>query len=165
VEIEVEVYETIDHMCLRLGELLWEAKEIAPQGFNGWVELRLPFGLDKAKRLIAIHLAYRELPEDVRHKLPRPWQAMFALRHWANGRLPAAIESGEVGPDTTVKGALELAKKWSNDSKRDDDPLPSRYAQIDVTAGQLMAGDPNDLNPSVARALSKWMSRRTPDRI
>jgi len=164
VEIEAEVYEAVDRMCLRLGELLWEAREIAPGGFKEWVEYRLPFGYDKAKRLIAIYLAYRELPVTVQDQLPRPWQAMFALRHWAGGRLPAAIESGEVGPDTTVKDALGLAKKWSNDSKVDDGPVSARYAQCDLVAGKLMAMDPGDMNPDVFRALVRWTSRRSLDR-
>jgi hypothetical protein len=164
LEIEVEVFEVVDRMCLHVGRLLWEAREIDGAGFREWVAERMPFGYDAAKRLIAIHLAYNELPEDVRRNLPRPWQAMFALRRWANGRLPAAIESGEVGPDTTVKQALELAKKWSNDSKAEDDPVSARYAQCDLVAGKLMAMDPGDMNPDVFRALVRWTSRRSLDR-
>ena len=163
VEIEAEVFETVDRMCLRLGALLAEARTLDPMGFDKWVSEKMPFGIDKARRLVAIHLAYSELPEDVVQKLPRPWQAMFALRHWAQGRLPEAIETGEVGPDTTIAEARELASKWGKDSRRDEDPLPSRYGKLDLTAGELMAVHPDDLNPSVYRALSNWMTRRTPD--
>ena len=162
-EIEVEVYQAVDRMCMRLGELLHEARVLEPEGFNDWVAERMPFGLDKAKRLIAIHLAYRELPEDVVHNLPRPWQAMFALRHWTGGRLEEAIEAGEIGPDTTIAEARDTAKKWSKDSKQDDPPLTARYSQPDLLAGKLMAEDPNGLNPDVHRALSRWVSRRTQD--
>jgi hypothetical protein len=165
VEIEAEVYETVDRMCLQVGALLHEARTLNPTGFEEWVAERMPFGLDKARRLIAIHLAYAELPEDVRHNLPRPWQAMFALRHWAGGKLDEAIESGEVGPDTTVDQARALAKKWTNDSRTgDEESLTARYKAADLAAGKLMAHDPADLNPDVFRALSRWMSRRTPDR-
>lgn len=157
------MYQAVDRMCFRLGELLHEARVLDPGGFNDWVAERMPFGLDKAKRLIAIHLAYRELPEDVLHNLPRPWQALFALRRFAGGRLDEAIESGEIGPDTTIEQAREAASKWTNDSKQDDDTLSARYAQPDRIAGKLMAEDPNGMNPDVFRALNRWMSRRTPD--
>ena len=158
------MYQAVDRMCFRLGELLHEARVLDPGGFNDWVAERMPFGLDKAKRLIAIHLAYRELPEDVRQNLPRPWQALFALRRFAGGRLDEAIESGEIGPDTTIEKAREAAQKWTNDSKQDDTELSARYKQPDLLAGKLMAEDPNELNPDVHRALSRWVTRRTQDR-
>jgi hypothetical protein len=150
-------------MCLRVGALLHEARDLDPGGFQGWVDERLPFGYDKARRLIAIHLAYRELPEEAVRNLPRPWQAMYALRHWAGGRLPQAIESGEVGPHTTQRDALALAKKWSKDSKTGDVVIASRYTPADLAAGKLMGLSPDDVNPDVWRALGRWMSRRAPD--
>lgn len=165
VEIEAEVYDTVDRMCLRVGELLHEARSLNPKGFEQWVGERMPFGMDKARRLIAIHLAYHELPEDVRHNLPRPWQAMFALRKWAGGKLTEAIEVGEVGPDTTVEQARELAKKWTKDSRTgDEETLTPRYSAPDLAAGRLMAFQPDDLNEDVFRALSRWVTRRTPGR-
>jgi hypothetical protein len=160
-EIEAAVYDTVDHMCLRLGELLWEAREIDPGGFRDWVEERMPFGYDKARRLVAIYLAYRELPADVQAQLPRPWQAMFALRRWAGGRLNEAIAAGEIGPDTTVQQALTTAKKWSNDSYPDPVDLPVRYQRADLLAGRLMATSPDDLDADVYRALTRWVQRRT----
>ena len=149
-------------MCLRVGALLHEARDLDPRGFQRWVEERLPFGYDKARRLIAIHLAYQELPENVIGQLPRPWQAMYALRHWSGGRLTQAIESGEVGPHTTQRDALALAKKWSSDSKNDDFAITSRYNPADLAAGKLMGMSPDDVNPDVWRALVRWTSRRTP---
>lgn len=150
-------------MCLTVGALLAEARSIDPSGFKAWVEERMPFGYDKASRLVAIHVAYSELPADVLERLPLPWQAMFALRHWAGGRLEQAVAVGEVGPDTTVSGALALARKWSSDSHKPDDVLSSRYGRGDLLAGKLMTTDPGDMNPDVARALTRWLSRRSPD--
>jgi hypothetical protein len=162
-EIEAEVFAEVDRMCLRVGALLHEARELDPAGFQFWVETRLPFGYDKARRLIAIHLAYRELPEAVVSNLPRPWQAMYALRRWADGRLEQAVEAGEVGPHTTQREALALAKKWSNDSKNDDFAIASRYGPADIAAGKLMGMSPDDIDADVWRALTRWMQRRSPD--
>ena len=160
-EIETEVFQVVDQMCLRVGELLWEAREINPSGFQDWVNERMPFGVDTAKRLSAIFLAYRELPAESVAKLPRPWQAMFALRHWAGGRLDDALESGEIGPTTTVKEAKTKAREWSKE-QRTKDPVKPRYTASDLAAGKLMGTDVNEMNEDVFRALTKWTSLRTP---
>jgi len=143
-------------MCLRVGALLHEARELDRGGFEGWVTQRLPFGMDKARRLIAIHLAYGELPAETVAQLPRPWQAMFVLRRWADGRLQDAIESGEVGPDTTVDQARKKAREWSS-NQRSGDPLTDRYTQADLRAGALMKHSASDLNETVRDALVRWL--------
>jgi len=157
-QIETEVYETVDRMCLRVGELLWEAKTLDPGNFNAWVDERLPFGNDKARRLIAIFVAYRELPAEKLAQLPRPWQAMYALAPYAQGRLVQALDSGEIGPDTTVKQAKASARHWSS-NKRKVDPLAARYTAADNRAGSLMEFRPEDLNPYVLEALKSWLGR------
>lgn len=160
-QIEAEVYETVDRMCLRVGELLWEAKSLNPGGFNAWVDDRMPFGHDKARRLIAIFVAYRELPAEKLAQLPRPWQAMYALAPYAQGRLIEALESGEIGPDTTVREAAASARHWGS-NQRKVDPLTARYTAADNRAGALMEHRPDDLNPYVLEALKRWLSRSTP---
>lgn len=150
-------------MCLRVGELLWEARELNGPGFREWVEDRMPFGYDKARRLVAIYLAYRELPAETQAKLPRPWQAMYALRHWAGGRLQAAIEAGEVSESTTVREAHQRARAWSSD-QRPTPELSARYGTADLAAGALMAFSPDALNSDVRRALGNWLTAgRSPD--
>jgi hypothetical protein len=144
---------------MRIGELLFEAREIDPGGFVEWVDKRLPFGIDKAKRMIAIHLAYKELPADIQAQLPRPWQALFALRRWTGGRLQDAIGSGEIGSDTTVADALKIANKWSKDTKGESELISARYGRADNVAGKLMVFPASELNPDVARALRVWLER------
>ena len=155
----MEVFNSIDRMCLRVGELLHEARVLNPAGFREWVEDRLPFGHDKARRLMAIHLAYRELPPETVASLPRPWQALYTLRHWSGGKLDEAIAAGEIGPETTVKQAQEKARHWSSDR-----PLGSkgaaRYSTADVRAGKLMDFPSDDLDENVFLALRKWMNSR-----
>lgn len=150
------MYECIDRMCLRVGALLVEARAEDPANFKTWVNERMPFGFDKARRLIAIHLAYSELPPDKVAQLPRPWQALYALAPYAQGRLIEALESGEIGPDTTQAQAIERARSWSN-SQRKADPVEARYAAVDRRAGALMELNADDLNEFVREALIRWL--------
>lgn len=158
VEIESEVYASIDRMCLSVGELLAEAKALDPAGFKQWVEQRMPFGYDKARRLIAIHVAYRELPPEKVAQLPLPWQALYALAPYAQGQLIEALESGEIGPETTRSQAVTKARQWKT-HRRLVDPLEPRYSTADSRAGALMEHSASELNPHVHDALRRWLDR------
>lgn len=148
-------------MCLRVGELLLEARAIDPDGFRAWVESKMPFGIDKARRLIAIHLAYRDLPPETIAQLPEPWQALYALRHWVGGKLDEALAANEIGPGTTVEEAQRKARHWSNNTPKGDG-LDARYTMADTRAGALMDCDPAHLNPLVRDALLRWLGHPTP---
>ena len=162
-EIEDEVYSSIDRMCLRVGELLAEARALNPSGFKRWVEQRMPFGYDKARRLVAIHLAYSELPPEKLAQLPQPWQALYALAPFARGQLVEALESGEIGPDTTQAEAITKARQWKT-HRRQVDPLRARYSTADIRAGALMELSASELNPYVREALLRWLgSASTPE--
>jgi len=159
-DIETEVFAAVDRMCLKVGELLFEAREMDRAGFREWVDTRMPFGFDKANRLIAIHLAYRELPAETLAELPRPWQALYALRHWTGGRLEQAIQRGEIGPATTVATAKSIARDWSKTQGRDVE----RYSAADLCAGKLMGFEPELLDEHVFNALARWVARRADPR-
>lgn len=156
-EIVDEVYDAVDLMALRVGALLVEARDLNPRGFKQWVETELPFSYETARRLVAIHLSYSQLPAEVMNELPRPWQALYALRHWTGGRLQEAISSGEVHSEMTRSQAEAKARDWS----KNDVALRQRgrqFSNADLAAGKLMAFDVNDLSAPVARALRKWVS-------
>lgn len=150
------MFASIDRMCLRVGELLAEARQLDPAGFKRWVAERMPFGYDKASRLIAIHFAYRELPPEKLQQLPLPWQALYALAPYATGQLSHALETGEIGPATTQAEAITKARHWSN-HRRAADPLTARYSIADTRAGALMELSASDLNPYVREALLRWL--------
>ena len=159
-DIENEIYKSFDLMVLKVGELLHEARRSHPRAFPKWVDERMPFGLDAAKRIEAVYLAYRELPETVHRQLPKAWQALFALRnHVSTGKLVAAIESGEIGPHTTQKEARKKAREWSESKSSSVKPVEPRYWEPDLIAGKLMGFEPSDLNPNVLRALRKWLEK------
>jgi hypothetical protein len=106
---------------------------------------------------VAIHLAYRELPAEVQVRLPRPWQALYALRHFTGGRLVEAIESGDVGEHTTVAAARERARAWTSD-RRPTPELSARHSAADLAAGRLMGYRVSDVNSDVRRALANWLT-------
>lgn len=157
-DIEAEVFESIDRMALTVGRLLREAQELAPKQFRSWVEERLPFGIDAARRLIAVHLAYSKLPQEQIDRLPHPWQALYALRKFVDTKLPEALASGEIGVHTTQMEAIEKAREWSH-TETSKVSLTPRYGTADLVAGKLMTFEPSDLNPDVLRALIRWTGR------
>lgn len=150
------MFASIDRMCLRVGALLAEARLLDPSGFKAWVNERMPFGFDKARRLIAIHYAYSELPPEKLQQLPLPWQALYALAPHAQGRLLDALESGEIGPDTTQAEAITTARRWSRNRPKAE-PLEARYSTVDRRAGALMELSADDLHPYVRDALLRWL--------
>ena len=157
--IENDIYHVLDRMVLETGRLLHEARTNHPKIYKQWVEERMPFGLDAAKRIHAVYLAYNNLDETVLARLPKAWQALFALRHHVqSGKLLEAVESGEIGPQTTQREALRKAREWSKNSEHTKLPaIEPRYHEIDILAGKLMAFDVSDLNPNVRRALTRWL--------
>ena len=77
-QIAHEVYATVNHEALRLGELLELARDqMSRSGFERWIETELPFDLLMARRLRAVYLGYRELPPEMLNEMPLPWQSIF----------------------------------------------------------------------------------------
>ena len=80
-EMTVEIYDTVDRMVMRVGELLERGFQMYPDDWKRWVDEDLPFGLDTARRLRAVYLAYKHLPPEKLAQLPRAWQALFHDRN------------------------------------------------------------------------------------
>lgn len=143
-EMTVEIYDTVDRMVMRVGELLDRGHRMYPDEWKRWVTEDLPFGLDTARRLRGVYLAYKHLPPETLARLPRAWQALFAIRHLD---LDAALEMGQIGPATTVTEALELVRG-----------RPERFTEADVVAGKLMGFSPGMLSADVLDQLREWTS-------
>jgi hypothetical protein len=156
--IRDRIYAVTDQWALEVGRLLAEAKKICPKrGWTAWCESEIPFGHDKADRLIAIYRAYHGLPEEVLAGLPRPWQAQFALKSVPRPQLEAGIASGAVNPQMTI---IE-ARSWAKSADSDEIPMPKlhrTHSEADLVAGRLICLEPADLDPNVAAELLKWLS-------
>lgn len=148
----------VDRMALKVGTILRQARAEHPDAWRNWVDTELPFGLDTARRLMAISEAYEKLPAEMLAQLPRPWQALYALRALNAEQMQVAIEAGVITPDMTTEQANEVARRWKTGS---GGALTARgrMHRADVAAGALMEFTPSDLNPHVLRALRNWLSR------
>ena len=150
-----EILEILDGTALRVGRLLREAKQADPEGFDEWVRVELPFGHETARRLVAISAAHEKLPEEIVLQLPKPWQALYALRTLPVEALEAGISSGALAPDTTVKASKLFSQEWRGVVRE------GRVGRADVSAGALMQFPSWELSPEVRRALSMWLLRAT----
>jgi len=146
-EIAAEIYDTVDRMVMRVGELLERAHTLHPEDWKRWVADELPFGLDTARRFRMIYLAYRHLPPETLARCPKAWQAMFAIRHLDQPALEAALDSGELGIGTTVREAVDYIRVTHR---------PDRFTEADVVAGKLMGYGPNQLSQDVLEQLRVW---------
>lgn len=151
------ILREVDGVALRVGRLLREAKQAAPSSFDEWVVNDLPFGLETARRLMAISAAYERLPHETLAQLPRPWQAMYALKALPVATLVQGIEDGEITPDMTVRAARDFARRRGRPwllAERDGH-------RADVIAGSLMQFPASALTPTVRHALEGWLERAT----
>jgi hypothetical protein len=142
-------------MVLNVGAILCQAKEQHPDQFAQWVEQELPFGLGTARRLMAIHLAFKELPPEIIGRLPKPWQALFAIRKLSRDELEEHIDNGVLSPTTTVQEAKKLM------ALKNRGPVTRRYSTTDLLIGKLMDHNPDDVDSFVWEAFLKWCGRRT----
>ncbi len=153
-----EAIETrCDVMVLEVGALLAKARNEHPGEWAEWVDAELPFTIDKARQLIAIHYAFGELPEQLLAQLPRPHQALFALRSLTQGELEAAIERAELGSGTTVAEAKALAadvRSWDRSRVRS-----TKTRAANIRAAKLLETSAADLDLGMKIALKDWISR------
>lgn len=151
-EITDRIYARIDRFALDLGAELDEAFRLHPAVYERWVTECLPFGLDKARRLRMIHRAFGALPDDVLARLPRPWQAMFAISRLPAEAISDGIESGRIHADLTVKAANELVADVKQGGTR-------RHSEADLVVGRLVGLPPESLSGDAAALLRGWLVR------
>lgn len=148
----VAIIERLDGTALAVGRLLREAKQADPDNFDEWVRVCLPVGYETARRLIAISAAYEKLPEELTAKLPRPWQALYAIHALPVEAISAGVASGQLSSLTTVREAQEYTREWRGVTE-------GRVKRADIAAGALMQFPASDLSPETRRAVQAWLKR------
>jgi len=156
-----QIYEAASRAVMEIGRLLLIGKEdMGRQAYEAWVEDELPFGLDTASRYMRIYQAYSNLDEATLARLPRPWQALYALRAIDQASLTALTECGDVGPTTTVREAIAMVRQYKSD-RWTGEPLSTGHASArsvaDAVAADLMTHRPCDLSPRLRVALDAWL--------
>lgn len=147
------IVREVDGVALRVGRLLREAKELAtPIEFNRWVINDLPFGLETARRLMAISAAYEKLPTEALRDLPRPWQAMYALKELPPIEIIRAIRDGEIHTEMTVEEARHYARSYRKDRKTWRKDANRSVARVFTNFA------PSDVSPPVLDKLREWLN-------
>jgi hypothetical protein len=153
-EARQRIETCLDSAVLEVGRILSETRAaVNSREWVAWVEADLPFTLGKAEQLIAVHEAFARLPEDLLAQLPRPHQALLALRPLTERELADAVERWELGPDSTVVECREIARHYRGRTRQ------RRPNAANIRAAKLMEQDPDDLDPVVSAALRRWLSR------
>lgn len=151
-EIAERIYTRIDEMVFDVGRELQAAFEAFPAEYERWVTDCLPFGLDKARRLRMIWKASRVLPPEILEKMPRAWQALYAVTRLPATEVVAAVESGAIGPSTSVRDAIAYARPPTSGGQRHP------FSAVDIVAGKLMGHPPQALSVGVRRDLRRWLA-------
>ena len=152
--------------AIDVGEELLAAKKEHPGVFLEWVATSLPFGIDKAERLMAIARAFSGADEATRAALPPAWTAMFELARLPVGEIQRSIESGEITPEMTVRDARKLVtgrteppellpERPRPGPQPGFDPNPRLSA--DLLASELVRTDRCTLSGPVEYLLREWI--------
>lgn len=101
----------MDRAATDIGGELLAAKAQHPGVFVKWVETELPFGLDRAERLMSIARAFSEVDPAVKEMLPSAWTALYELSRVPPLALVRAIDIGDVSPAMTVAEARDFVAR------------------------------------------------------
>lgn len=158
------IYGHMNEACFEIGHELIAAKMEHPGRFMEWVEDSLPFGIDKAERLMAVTRAFATAPPEMREALPNPYTTLFELSRLPAERLQRAIESGEVTPDTTYREARALrdaaeSPEWERVEMPEVTPSPAAEPRLsaDLVAKELMRYPASRLSGEMIVALRRWL--------
>lgn len=150
--------------ALDIGAELQGAKRDHPGRFLVWVEESLPFGIDKAERLMAVSRAFFDVEPDVRELLPTAWSTLFELSRLPSERFQDAVEAGEVHPGLTLAQSRALADKspeihpnYRHPGVEAADPPPKPGLTCDLVARALTKLPRTDLTPQMEEDLRKWL--------
>lgn len=162
---KVRIGVLLEETAMLIGEELIAAKAEHPGHFVEWVTDELPFGIDKAERLMAIARAFTLADPDMRAALPTAYSALFELSRMPTERLKLHIDNGDVGPGTTVREARALNGHQRDDNGSTSAPaapiLPPVSAEprlsTDILAKELLRQPRSDLSAAVEVNLRRWL--------
>lgn len=146
----------LERAAIDVGQELLEAKADHPGEFMAWVHEAMPFGIDKAERLMAVTKAFATCDHELRSLLPASWTVLFELSRLPTERLYAALEAGSVTPATTVTEAKALTAP---------NPLiTTPRLTTDVVATELLRLPRADLSPFLEGHLREWIDDQSSTR-
>lgn len=148
------ILDALSDTVYTIGAELLEAKREHNGTFVAWVETELPFGIDRAERLMAVTRAFATAEH--REHLPAAWTALYELSKVPPGALVRSIELGEVSPGMTVAQARDyVASQRANGETRHPGGVPP-LAEAHAVA--LLRYHPNDVPEEVRCRLRAWIN-------
>lgn len=156
----------VESAALDVGAELLAAKKEHPREFMDWVGRSLPFGVDKAERLMAITRAFSTVEPEILASLPPAWTALFELSRLPIERVVVSIESGEIHPGMTVADARDLVtgeREAPETQKRTVKPGPepgfdpNPRLTTDIVVRELLRTPRSDLSATMETLLRLWL--------
>lgn len=173
------IIETLESAAIDVGLELLAAKREHPGEFMAWVSDELPFGHDKAQRLMAVARFAGDLDPVTRANLPKAWTVLFELRRLDPQTMQKAVLEGTLSPETTAEAARALAgpdpdvlrKLITGETEppavRELDrrvgpkpghvPVANRGIETDTLARELIRQPRESLTPRIADLLRTWL--------
>lgn len=158
------IYQALNVAAMDIGAELLAAKAQHPGRFMEWVAESLPFGIDKAERLMAVTRAFATVEPEMRQSLPNAYSTLFELSRLPADRLQRAIEAGHVSPDTTYREARALrdaadSPEWEAVEMPEVTPSPTSEPRIaaEVIAKELLRYPVSHLSGEMVVAIRRWV--------
>lgn len=158
------IVATLESAAIDIGRELIGAKKDHQGCFLRWVEDELPFGIDKAERLMAITRTFANCDPEMRAALPKAHTTLFELTRLPADRLRRAVESGEVNPSITYREAMALRDvadppEWEPIEMPPLEPSPASEPRLgaDLVAKELMRFPRGQLSDEVTVSLRRWL--------
>jgi hypothetical protein len=152
-ERKARILGVLDDASIQIGLELIQAKEDHTGRFTRWVEEELPFGLDRAERLMMIARAFSDVDPSVKSMLPSAWTALYELAKVPPRALIRSIELGEVSPTMTVADARRYVAESKGRAQTQFKPPP--MAEAHATA--MMRYHPRELTEGTVWKLIGWL--------
>lgn len=156
----------VETAALQVGVELRQAKIEHPREFMEWVARSLPFGIDKAERLMAISRSFESVDAEVRAALPPAWTALFELSRLPIESVRVAVEVGDIHPQMTVADARELVSGHREAPQAERRPAkpgpepgfdPNPRLTTDIIVRELLRTPRSDLSGSMETLLRLWL--------
>lgn len=161
------IFAILDGAAIDIGAELLAAKREHPRQFLEWVRTSLPFGEDKAERLMAITRVFGTSEPELLASLPKPWTALYELSRLPVAELQAGVEEGEIHPAMTVDDARQMVTGSREAPKTEvrtakPGPREGRAARasrlpIDFLVGELVRYPLDDLDEDLTQLLRRWL--------
>jgi len=159
-ERKARILARLSATALEIGAELLAARTEHEGEFMAWVERELPFGIDKAERLMAISRSFAEVDPAVRGALPAAWTALYELQKLPPAALARSVDLGVVRPGMTVEQAKEHVREQLGARKAEEvrQVADTSRTIAEAHALALLRHYPSDITDSTMEALRSWLN-------